>query len=403
MLFFINKMFPTGSGLISSLKHEQGRITTGKYDSELFISSGGVDLELMDTYGLAALLQESKNMVKRKPSDGIAWQRVGSGTALFDRDAVQTFKRSSAEIFFDNENSLEMSENSLIIIRKMEKDVFRNVRHSQVVVVDGELRGRLSKTNKDQALFVEVNTPGAVTQIIGKEAPAEFSIKVNPDKSSTVVVYSGTAKMMVKGQTVVIEENESVTMDEGEMPSEPELLPDPVRLTSPSRDKYFYYRDLPPKVRFEWDEIKEFNSFHLRLARDPEFKEVLADEILSQTSFEHGNLRQGEYYWYVNAMDDWAEGNFGEIRHIKIIKDDIPPILELATTAKETMQKYFIVKGKSEPGAKVYIDGKETKLSSKGEFEYKANLRRGVNVFVIEAVDRTGNVAYATHTVHREY
>lgn len=402
MLFFINKMFPMGSSLISPLKDDQGRIIMDKYDSELFISSGGVDLELMETYGLAAILRDSKNIVKRKPSDSIAWQRAGSGTALFDKDAVQTFKQSSTEIFFDNENSLEMGENTLIIIRKMEKDVFRNVRYSQVIVVDGELRGKLSK-KKGQTLLVEINTPGAVTQINGKESSANFSIKVNPDKSSTVAVYSGLAKIMVQGKTVVIKETESVTMSEGGIPSEPELLPDPVRLISPSHKQHFYYRDLPTKVLFKWDEIKKANAYHLRLARDPEFNEVLVDEVISQMSFEHGNLRQGDYYWQVNAMNEWAEGYSGEVRHIRITKDDIPPMIELATTAKETMESHFVIKGKSESGAKVYVDGNESKLTSKGEFEYKANLRQGANLFVIEAVDRTGNVAYTTHMVHRVY
>ncbi|MCK5601301.1 FecR domain-containing protein, partial [Candidatus Pacearchaeota archaeon] len=402
MLFFINKIFPSGSSLISPLKDSQGRIITDNYDSELFITSDGVDLALMETYGLAAILRNPKNTVKRKPSDGIAWQRVGGGTALFDKDAVQTFKQSSTEIFFDNENSLKMGENSLIIIRKMEKDVFRNVRHSQVIVVDGELRGKLSK-KKGQALLVEVNTPGAVTQINGKKSSTDFSIKVNPDKSSTVAVYSGLAKIMVQGKTIVIEETESVTMSEGEIPSEPELLPDPVRLISPSHKEHFYYRDLPTKVLFKWDEIKNSNTYRLRLARDPEFNEVLADEIISQMSFEHGNLRQGDYYWYVNAMNEWAEGYSGEVRHIRITKDDIPPMIELVTTAKETMESDFLIKGKSEPGAKVYVDGNELKLTSKGEFEYKANLRKGANLFVVEAADRIGNVAYTTHMIYRTY
>ena len=72
MLFFINKIFPSGSSLISPLKVGQGKITTDKYDSELFITSDGVDLALMETYGLAAILRNSKNTVKRKPSAGIA-------------------------------------------------------------------------------------------------------------------------------------------------------------------------------------------------------------------------------------------------------------------------------------------------------------------------------------------
>ena len=125
IVVLVNNLFPTGSGLVTLLK--KGEDVAGSRERDLLISVGDYEAGLMDLEGLAAVMDRTERSVKRKAHDGIAWNPVVRGTPLFDKDAVQTFKGSSAEIVFDEGNRLTMGENSLIIIQSMEKDVFLDI------------------------------------------------------------------------------------------------------------------------------------------------------------------------------------------------------------------------------------------------------------------------------------
>ena len=396
----VNSLFPSGSGLVGDAGNATGSTRIGGQD--LLISARDYEAGLTDLAGLAAVLDDTQNTVKRKPSDGIAWNKVTSGTPLFDRDAVQTFKGSSAEIIFDKSNRLVMEENSLVIIQTMDKDVFLNERRSQVVVVDGELSGTISSTGKE-GLKVEVTTPGAVARIKSGSEDAKFSVKVNPDKSSTLTVFSGQAELMSMGESIVIEANQSVTADQGQTPKKAESLPGKIRLIQPQHRSSVEYRDLPPQLKFEWSALKKATAYRVQLALDEAFKQLIVDETVEETEFTHGNLRNGQYFWRAKAIKGWVEGAYTESRVLNIKQDRQPPLLEVMFPPRFSDQSLITLTGSSDSNAVVMIDGVEVDLNENGSFSYDVQLQRGVNIFVIEAVDDVGNVTYKSGMVYGKF
>ncbi len=400
IMVMVNSMFPSGSGLVG-MSDQQGQLAgTARHD--LLISAGDYEAGLMDMAGLAAVLDHTNKTVKRKPSDGIAWNSVTGGTPLFDRDAVQTFKGSSAEIIFDKSNRLTMSENSLIIIQRMEKDVYRNERRSQVVVVDGELRGTVSGDGK-QGLRVEVTTPNAVARVKGGDETAEFSVKVNPDKSSTVTVFSGQAELVSMGESIIIEANHSATAEQGAEPLQVVPLPKMVRLIRPFHRTGFYYRDLPPRVKFEWEAMANGPDYRIQVALDEEFKQLIVDELVEEAVFSHGNLRRGQYFWRVKAIRNWVEGEYTKARLLNIEQDRDPPSLEVTFPPRFSEQPSITLIGSSEVSAQVLVDGHEVALNEDGSFSYDIELLQGVNVLVVEALDEVGNVTYKSGMVYGKF
>ena len=403
-LYFLNALFPTGTGLrslislpdrLTSTAAEQGK------DSDVLQAQ-----DMPNVVGeVAATLSWTRNSVKSKGSEAIAWQSAAVGKLLYDRDAVQTLNRSAAQITFDEENIIDMGSNSLLIIKQMDHDPVYHEKRSFMVLVDGDLHGHLGAGGKD-SMSVKVGTPGAMVTTrggSGADGPVDFKISVNPDNSSTIAVYSGSAEVVALGQTVMVGANQATVVGLNQAPMAPGDLPDRVHLKTPSAGGVFYYRDLPPKIRFAWRSKPSVTEFHYVLARDSYFHDIITDEVFSTDRFNHGNLKKGTYYWKVSAKSGTIEGLFSETRQLNVVRDTTPPALQVHFPPGTVSTGRYILRGKAEPGARVFVGGKRVSTTSKGKFEYRLKLRPGMNVIVVEAIDSVDNVAYRSRRVVSKY
>ncbi len=400
IVMLVNSLFPAGSGLVGLFNEKVETSEHGKRN--MVISVGDYEAGLLDIEGLTAVLDQTQRTVKRKPAEGIVWDMVAGGAPLFDQDAVQTFRGSETDIVFDKHNRLRIGENSLVIVQRLEKDMFRNERRSQVVVVDGELSGTLGGAG-EQGLSVEVTTANAVARVSGAGAEAQFSIKVNPDKSSTLTVFSGAAELTSMGQKIMIKANQSATSNKGGILYDAEELPPETRLQAPEQHSIFYYRKLPPQIQFRWEKVNQADSYRLEVAKDAAFKQLIVDEAVTIAEFSHGNLREGDYYWRVKALRKWAEGPFGKPRHLRIEQDRKPPALEVLFPDKFSETDRIILTGSSEAGAQVFVADQQVTLNETGGFSHEILLQQGVNVLVVEATDEAGNVSYQSHMVYGKF
>src|SRR6266705_1249207 len=159
-LSILNTVFPSGPGL-RDLMRSGSSMTTVSGESAGSPPGAGGALEI------AAHLTAMRNQVKSRSASEVAWGKATEGMALRDRDAIQTLDRSNATITFDESNYLDMGQNSLVIIQRLEED----------------LRGRIAGA-RDSAVRIELATPGAVTRIQRTPASAgeiKFKISVHPD------------------------------------------------------------------------------------------------------------------------------------------------------------------------------------------------------------------------------
>jgi hypothetical protein len=413
LLFFsvflglLNALFPTGTSLgelIARQRSSGAHDAWGENDRDLQLNynDDGQESEIFDDF--AATLSWTRNTVKSKRSSEIAWKTAREGNLLYDRDAVQTFNRSAAEIEFDETTKLNMGPNSLVIIKRLAQNSELRAKRSFMVLVDGELRGMLAQSGED-SVYLEIDTPGArllAQRQAGTSGPVDFKISVNPDKSSTIAVYQGSAKISAQGQSVIVSANQSTVVALNQAPLNPSDLPGKVHLNSPLGARRFYYRDLPTKIGFAWQAQPNATGYHLVLARDPYFRDIVTDDQFTEPRFSHGNLKQGTYYWKVSAMHKTIEGLFSENRSFLVVQDQTPPKLNVQFPPATIYQETFTLQGKTEPGARVYIGGKWIKTSKTGTFQYPLKLNLGINIIVVESFDAVNNVAYRTHRVNRK-
>lgn len=407
LLGLLNNFFPSGPNLreLMALKGSNSQKGSESYGPKALIPFGEKETRLSASQEFRAVLTKTRNEIKSKRATSIAWEPARQGMTLYHRDAIQTFEKARATIQLDEGKFLDMGENSLVILQRLEKDLFLNKKRSFVVVIDGELRGRISGSDQEE-MHIEITTPGGIARIESQDSgksSTDFKITVNPDKSSTLSVYQGVVILKGKDRTVRVGENQSSILRLNEGPTLPKRLPDPPQLISPEKEQVLYYRELPPQIQFAWNPPPGFDQFHFVLDESPTFQNPLVDERLTQPHFTHGNLKGNQYYWRVSVVDEGREGAFSQVETVRVVQDLEPPLLQVEFPSGSLKKTHFMLKGKTEPGASVFIGGKKVPTTRTGEFNSIVELQDGVNVIVVEAVDPAGNVTYRSRFVNATF
>ena len=401
--------FREGRGLLrASLPNGMENGAAARGEKGIAIDLSGSPEGASEGLILAAKLTFVQNEVKSKSSQEIVWSSANKGLQLYDRDAVQTLVRSRAVITFDEKNYLDMDENSLVIIKRLEQSRILKERRAFMVVIDGSLRGRIDG-NGGENVKLEVATPTAEVAIHSKEGgdrQADFQIHVNPDQTSTVTVYKGVAKVMAQGVTVEVKENQTTHVGLIGPPKMPQSILEAVTLTVPQEGRVVYYRDFPPELVFSWSTQEKGRFYHLQIGKEASFRERVLDETISSASFTYGNLKTGTYLWRVSPLDaDRVEGQWSAAREIKVVQDRLPPPLKVIFPKADQVinEEAIWVNGESDPHTKIYVNGKKITQDSMGRFKQKVQLKKGINLILVESIDQAGNVSFQKRVISRKF
>ena len=400
---FLTKLFVPGTSLKEMMRSDNAATGTNGDSprSGAMLEAGGSDGSILDAFRSNALLSWAKNEVKSKRADSIAWGNAVPGMPLYNRDAIQTFKQSSAQISFDKKNSFSVGSNSLVIIKQVEKDLFKNARHSSMVVLEGELHGKLGGSG-DNPLDLEIITPGGTARLKGKTRSHEttdFKISSNDDQSTSITVYKGEAEVSAGGRSVKVKANTSLTMKPGEKLGVPVALQAPPDLISPAEGSLFFFRDMPPAVPFSWEPVPGTDMFHMQIARDPSFKDIVFDKKFNRKEFMHENLKQGAYYWRVSSIREGGEGFYGKARRLELVQDSLPPRLLVNFPSGPVPESSFVLTGETEAGSRVFISGTEIQVTETGMFAQEMKIENRINLITVEAVDAAKNVSYRSQYI----
>lgn len=390
-LLLLKTIFPSGTSMSELFS---GSVEQRELKDSLPFADGE-----KETVDLTAVLKSFSNSVKSKSASAISWSNARTGMSLYNRDAVQTLSSSSAEIAFSGKNNIELGGNSLVIIKSLEQKRETRGHKSVLVLMSGEARGTLGGGRG--AMDVEMTTPSATTRV--RKDGSEFLVTVNPDRSSTITVLHGVAEVSAQGKTVRVGENLTTNVQMSLPPEEPrQLLPAP-QLSSPAEAASFAFRDLSPRISFSWMPLQDVGKYHLIVARDRAFRNVVLDERTSGSSFTSGKLNTGEYFWRVSGLEGWSEGKASEVRTLRLSLDSKPPTLQVDFPPDIVKERQYLLKGKTEDGARVFVNGTPLGPADHGEFSFQLPLQRGLNSITVEAVDGAGNITYRSRRVNGKF
>lgn len=350
-------------------------------------------------------IENTRRTVKARAAEAISWDAARPGRILRDRDAVQTLKNSSAVIGLGGAQQLELGQNTLVVLKRPDRRLLSAEKRSYLLMVDGELRGRLVGDPR-QAIQLEVETPSGWARFrAGDDAGKEvaFKVQVAPDSSSTVTVEKGRAEVRTGEQSVVVRAGEFTRLTREAPPAQPQSLAPGPAAQSPEPGVVIPYREVAPPVEFRWAPLPAADAYRFVLSKDAERRDVLLDQEVEEPRLVHAGLRSGEYHWTVIGLRRGVEFTRPATAELQTRQDRDAPVLDVEFPEGPVHADAVVLQGRTEPSSRLVIGGEDVVVSPQGTFAHTVRLKPGLNVVVIESYDRFGNVTYQSRMISRKY
>jgi hypothetical protein len=392
LTLLIRAFFPEGTSLILDPDGSFLADTSRSGDVELAIDSADGGVEQL----FAGEILQIQRRVQHREANTLTWDDASVGDKVVRNDAVQTFARSTAVMEVNNDSQLTMGENSLIIFDQREADPFLADSNSVLVMIDGELSGKLSGAARSRFRF-GVNLPNSDVTLQPRKPGdnVEFLITVNDDQSTTVNVHQGTAQVVATNGTVkTIGDQQSITINSSGSALQVRGLAVAPRLAAPSNNTFVAYRNAPQQIQFKWNVVENADRYHIVIARDAQFSNRVVDDDVVGTTFTHGALGSGTYYWHVRSRIGWSQSEQSSVRRLSVSQDLDPPTLELDPPPDTIQAGAWRLHGRTDADATIFVDEMPVEHES-GRIDHPIQLRPGANVIVVKAFDDVGNLTYA--------
>jgi FecR protein len=345
--------------------------------------------------------------VKVKTVGTFEWVNADRAMVLRKSDLVRTGAGSAAEITFFDGTVVHVRPDSLITIEETSEDPSTKRRKVAWHISSGEVQFNAPRPGAGGSER-EISTPTLRTTT--REAAAG-GVAVQESGESNIKLYSGTAKVETKtGETLQLEANTQVKVDAAGKAAPAHSLPPVPALLAPQHQTEITYQD-PARATtlLVWKPVPAAAGYHVMLDYNAYFNRPLVDRSgITESSVEVRGLDVGKYYWRVAAVDkDGVEGSFSAFSRFTFSRPqggargtgDPPPIL---IESIEVRQNILQVRGRTEPGATLTVNGQRVDVAADGGFNEFIQLpaeKAGRQIVVFRAVGINGGVAQTQRSV----
>lgn len=318
------------------------------------------------------------------------WQKAFLNLQLYNEDGIRTMLASRADIAYPTGELLNVTENSLVVVRPM-------MARGEASLIEGDIRVSRAKV---------VLRSGAVVEPKGK---ADYRAKIREDLSELVWVYEGSVDVIHKGVTVELKKGFATIIKTPESPpTSPVPIPDiPDVSVNPEKTEFKGERivafdkkgevevslKLPEKgVQVAREFIK---GFKIQISNRDDFSNIIFEKFYradERFKIKDIDLKDGSYFYRVCYVDVLGvEGRFSQ--PVSFVVDKTPPEVTI-THPPDNFESYepeIFIAGNTEPFAGVFINNISVS-NNDGKFKLKYVLNPGVNTISIRVFDRFDNV-----------
>ena len=356
--------------------------------------------------GAVATLVEMERTVKAKRASDLSWEDAKRQMPLYENDSVRTFEKSAATISFGPDDLLDVDQNALVIIKPRLKDA-GGPEISLALLSSDFLDSLASKPapERDKA----IQAASAARQVTIRSVPGggpgvktRIAVRTLPDRSTSVAVLIGSAKIVnPRGGEVVLKEKMVTRVTETGLLA-PRLLPGNPEPIFPDDGATYGFARRAPRVELKWRPAERARSYRVVVSADRSFRSIFADERVDGTAFPVRVQQPGTYYWRVRAQDaDGFAGPYSAVRSVKAVYDDTPPALAILSPPEMFVSPSpgVELKGRTERDARVRVNGQKAAVGPDGSFSFPLTLKEGVNLVTVEAIDAAGNSEYGKRLI----
>ncbi len=321
------------------------------------------------------------------------WKRARANISLRYGDWVKTSTAGKAELVFADGAVFTLRPETMIHLSESgsaEEEGAADIVFGWVELGTGEREGL-------------VKTPASLARI-GRNSEAMVSYDQDRDRG-LFASYQGKLEVSSNsGEKRSLGKLQQVTQ-EGDSLSDLKPLPSAPALVAPE-DGVRVDRLESGRLELAWRPVQRASRYALRVSSSRLFaKKIIESSNRSRTRATLGLRGEGSFYWQVAAINSegligpWSDaGSFRVIAKRGGDADDrTPPELEVYSL--EPYGNQVIVSGRTEPGARLSIDGESFSIQPDGTFQKAIPVRgREKTVVSVVATDSWGNEA----TVEKE-
>lgn len=335
--------------------------------------------------GEAQFLAVQGNVEYRRGERG-DWREGRARVVLEPGDYIKTSGDGGAEIMFLDGTLYTVRPNTLLLISQARGLLGGGERTLQLEY--GWVNLATTRTPST------VSTPRSEARI-SDESQVDVAFDGEQGKFSA---YRGKAEIRSRGgQVRTLGPMQSVAQT-GDLLSEPAALPEAPVPIDPQEGLEIDL-DRERRLTLAWKPVDEVRGYTLQVSRTRHFVDNIIDvRDRSKQQALLGLRAEGTFHWRVAAQSAGGElGPWSEPRRFRVTAlrsggetDTTPPDLDLDEV--QTYGNIFIARGRTEPGAKVRINGESVVVAPDGAFTQTVQLsQQGWGVIEVRATDSWGN------------
>jgi hypothetical protein len=358
-------------------------------------------LEIPGSQGGQARFVSVQGGVEFRRGDSGDWQEATIRVALRAGDYVRTSERGSAEISFAGGALYTVRPNTQFIVSGASAP---GAEGQQAIEME---YGWVDLSTAQQSS--NVKTPGALARV-REDSEAFVSVDKESNRGRFGAVTGGIDLSSQGGLTQQVEALQEVVQS-GDLFSPPQKLAQRPILVEPA-DNLAIDMGTDSRVVLAWQAVEGSTQYALQVSRNSLFIDNLIEDLRrTKTRATLGLRGEGAFVWRVAAygregdLGPWSKARRFRVSAAAVVssgeKDSTPPQLEV-----EEVKSYgsiFMVVGRSEPGARVEVNGELVELGADGSFNKAVQVtQEGWSFIEVRARDGAGNATVRRQRVFVE-
>jgi len=295
-------------------------------------------------------------------------ERASNGMMVQAGDTIQTQSDGRCQILMIDGSTLSIRPNSTVIIR--DSSSLFGGKSVRVKLDDGQIRVRTEDQPESTNNIVEVRE--SENKVLA-QTDASFDLNRQNDRGE-IRVTRGNIVTEANGVRTTINQNEYAAVNKGNVASRETLLQAP-SVDEPPPSAQIPVTGSTKSVSFSWTRstgAKDI-TYQFQLASSPFFvnDKIIEDRSgLTSPRFNVGGLRPENYYWRVRASARSGQrSEWSEPVRLTLYRPKSTSAIEAGDWQIESLGgRLYRVMGRTEPGVRVRILGRETYSKSDGSF-----------------------------------
>lgn len=338
-------------------------------------------------------------VVRVKKAGSTNWLVADYSLALEKNDVIQTSPEGIAKIVFTDGTNYTVKPDSLIVIQE---NFMTAEQQTQVAVQVTTGTVDLSTSNIAPGSKSQVSVAGATATF---PALSSAEVQNDPRNPPSIIMKKGSADV-VRGQEripLAVNEKVSIPTDDSKKMTKTTELGAPL-LLGPFDNQQISIAATDPGVTFYWKEVENVHNYHLRISKNQFFSptSLVFDRNVGTSQVVVKDLPMGTYYWEVRSMEDSGKESV-ETQKSKFTlvpkgNDTSSIALEVGDLVQHGHE--IEVRGRTEPGARVMVNGQEAVVDADGSFHhFTSTLPTGDNIITVTAQNTKGGVSTKQQTI----